>query len=360
VAHPGEPAISLGRWLEIKGLDHKHPKRGHASGRASPSGAAGPRPRAQAQGSAAADAASAALPPCGDRGGSPDEAVGAADEAARRLGLELASGRVDGVVQLTRVVSPSKQQQAHAAEAHAPTGLTAAPTVAHEPPALVVWGATAPAAAPASAGDTVAEAPTAPQRKRPMTGAAAARPPRLDVPGEAVFDAAGGAAGQGAEEGEGGEDDDSKWMQSPRKLRTPRGLPGAAVTTSARGAAAAAAGAGATAQAAGGEDGTPLAAAGAGPAPAAPGEAGEGEEEEEGIRIGAEFQAALPPWRPRPSLRCADPAEKAAAAAAIAADLARAGMQGPSEAHALLFVVQVGVGGGPQRTGGCGVVQVGC
>ncbi|KAI8466128.1 MAG: hypothetical protein J3K34DRAFT_485474 [Monoraphidium minutum] len=289
VTHAGEPAVSLGRWLELRGLDGKLPKRGlglagAAAAVAVAAAAAASRQRLQEQ--------------LAEAGGG---------EGARALGAELASGRADGVVQLTRIASPVKA-------AH----------VALERPALIAPGGGCAAAATAAAppgctgADTVEEAPTAPQqRRRPL--------PLLDVAHDAATGCEDGAGGGD----DGDDDDDSRWMQSPRRLKTPRGLPPALA------AGGAAAGTGAAA-----EPGSGGLAPGA-EAAAAAAAGGEAEaEEEEGIRVGAAFQAVLPPWRPRPSLRAGCASAASSAAAAVATDLARAGLPGLPEAAALLMVVQ--------------------
>ncbi len=325
VTHAGEPAVTLGRWLELKDLDQKQPRRGKGGGRHSP-------------GTSPAKAAAAAPGDQARPRGAADAPAGAGAGAEGRLGRELDSGRADAMVQLTRVAPPPAKQGA-AASAFASAAALACP-LAEEAPAVASGTATPAAAAGSGAGsagasgsdDMVAEeAPLVAaahrrQQHQDPPAAAAARafpPPRLEVE-------------SGGDDGAGGPaeppNDDSQWMQSPRRLKTPRGGP-----TPRSGAPPAAQDA-----AAGDQDAPGSAAAGA-PADQEVQE-GDGEEdeeeEEEGIRVGPEFQATLPAWRPRPSLRGLPPAAQKRAAAAIAAELARCGPSGPSEAAAVLIALQ--------------------
>lgn len=255
-------------------------------------------------------------------GGAAGAAAAAAADAARRLGLELSSGRADGVVQLTRVMLPTRKQQA--GEDCGDGG-----ALAEEAPGLAGAGAISGAAHDVlQVADMVAaEPPAALRQQRGIADATATAavncgqttsgrpaPPRLDI----VIEEDAGAAAVDEDP-----NDDSVWMQSPRKLRTPRAPNGAAAGA-----------------------GVHTAPDGAATAPGAalgdekPEKALE-EEEEEGIRVGAEYQAVLPDWRPKPVLHGCGPEAQQAAAAVIASELARAGPRGPSEEEAIAIAVQV-------------------
>ncbi|GBF88800.1 hypothetical protein Rsub_01701 [Raphidocelis subcapitata] len=300
VTHCGEPAVCLGRWLELRGLDPRPSKRPSPGSRASP------------------DSAGA---------GGHDQAPGGAGGE----GQEPGGGRADAIAQLARTLSPRQlqrqQQEQQRRQQQQQQQQHAACPLAVEAPALASGTAT-PAAgggrSPRESGDgggggggdeTVAEPPVAPRQQAPR--ARAPPPPMLEI---AVPD------GDGDGEGEGPPLDDSQWMQSPRKLRTPRSTRGGPNAGAAPGAAGAAA---AAAAAAGGAE--PLKDAAHG---------GDEGEEDEGIRVGPEFQADLPDWRPRPALHCVDPVARAVATAMLARELARTGPRGPSEEEAIAIAVE--------------------
>ena len=262
VAHAGEPEICLGRWLELRGLDQKVPKRviGAPHG-----GALSPAHRAAAQRGAAAAAAAAVAAAAHHSGGAPAtrhggaaraRAAGEQSEAEAReacLGLELLScGAADGIVHLARV----------------------------------------PAAAGAAGAGKGAQCEW-PLHSARQSEAGDCHPPAGDHRG------------------------------SPRHQARRRSSNGAAVAA----AAAAAARAGAAARAAGRAPPPPQALS----ARVSSGDARASDDDEDGedpaIRVGPEFQAALPAWRPGPP-----PASPRA--------LARAGARGPPEARAAEIAVE--------------------
>jgi hypothetical protein len=178
----------------------------------------------------------------------------------------------------------------------------------------------------------------APGLRHPRGGAGAARGGSRGA--LAVGVGASCLAGEDPEINEGAatpeDEDDSEWMQSPRKRRSGSGRHHPSD---------------ARAQGGGTADACAPAADG-GAVPHANGVAkgaasdGKGSDEEGVIRVGPEYQAVLPEWRPRPEVAAAGAGVQSdlllAAATAFVVEARRMGLRGPLEAQAVEMAIEVG------------------